>query len=222
MRGVVAAVLAMLAALPATAAQSERVDAAVVFLVDASGSMSAAEMAMARESHASALTSIEVLSAIAGGEYGRIAISYVEFADRPQTRIGWTVIDGVASASAFAEAVAQGEAPVPGSMTGLGAALAAADALFDALPYGTSRLVVDIVGDGRNNLAPHTIAGRRPLLARGAVINALPLMLSPDDDCIDAYFADEVAGGPGHFIMPIAAIDAMPTALRSKIVLELY
>ena len=222
MRRVVAAVLAMLAALPAATAQGEKVDAAVVFLVDASGSMSAVEMAMARESHASALTSSEVLSAIVGGENGRIAIAYVEFADRPQTRIGWTVIDGVASASAFAEAVAQGEAPVPGSMTGLGAALMAADVLFDTLPYGTSRLVVDIVGDGRNNLAPHTIAGRRPLLARGAVINALPLMLSPDDDFIDAYFAHEVAGGPGHFVMPIAAIDAMPTALRSKIVLELY
>jgi Mg-chelatase subunit ChlD len=218
----IAAAFVALAALPSAAAQVGRVDAAVVLLVDASGSMTEAELAMARGSHASALTSREVLSAITGGEHGRIAIAYVEFADRPQTRIGWTVIDSVASASAFAEVIAQGDAPIPGSMTGLGVALAAADALFDALPYRSSRLVVDVVGDGRNNLAPHTIVGRRSLLSRGAVINALPLMLSPDDDRIDVYFAGEVAGGPGHFIVPITAIDAMPTALRSKIVLELY
>lgn len=222
MRGLVAAVLAMLAASPAMTAHGDRVDAAVILLVDASGSMSAAELAMARESHASALISNEVLSAIADGEHGRIAVAYMEFADTPTRLVGWSVIDGRASAGDFAAQIPGGGAPAPGAMTGLGPALVAADALFDELPYGASRLVVDVVGDGRNNRAPHPVVGQRLLLARSATINAMPLMLSPDDDCIDAYFADEIAAGPGHFIIPVAEFYAMRTVLRSKILLELY
>jgi hypothetical protein len=60
------------------------------------------------------------------------------------------------------------------------------------------------------------------LLERGAIVNAMPLMLSPDDDRIDAYFASEIVAGPGHFVVPVAQIERMPSALRSKIVLELY
>ena len=221
-RVIVAAALVALASFPSAAEQGDRVDAAVILLVDASGSMSAAELAMARESHASALISSEVLGAIADGEHGRIAVAYVEYADTPTRLVGWSVIDGRASAGDFAAQIPVGGAPAPGAMTGLGPALVAADALFDELPYGTSRFVVDVVGDGRNNLAPHPVVGQRLLRARGATINAMPLMLSPDDDCIDAYFADEIAAGPGHFIIPVAEFTAMPTVLRSKILLELY
>jgi hypothetical protein len=208
--------------LTAAADERQKVDAALILLLDASGSISAEELDLARESHVRALTSAEVLGAIAEGEYGRIAVAYVEFADRPETRIGWMVIDGADSAEAFVAGIPNGPVSVPGSMTGVGPALLGANLLFDALPYDATRLVVDVVGDGRNNVAPHPIVGRRMLLERGAIVNAMPLMLTPDDDRIDAYFASEIVAGPGHFVVPVAQIERMPSALRSKIVLELY
>lgn len=219
------AVFLMLAASchwPAAAAEREKVDVALVLLVDASGSMSSAELSMARRSHARAVVSAEVLGAIAEGEQGRIALAYVEYAEAPAVRVGWSLIDGAISATAFAALVAEGRESSPGSLTGLGSALVAADGVFDALPYDASRLVVDVVGDGRNNVVPHPIVGQRLLLARGAVVNAMPLMLSPDDAGIDEYFAAEIAAGPGHFVIPVREPERFAATLRSKLVLELY
>jgi hypothetical protein len=60
------------------------------------------------------------------------------------------------------------------------------------------------------------------LLARGAVINGMPLMLDPSEAGLDAYYETAVIGGPGAFSMPLTRIGQMPAALRQKIVAELF
>lgn len=198
------------------------VDVAIVFLSDVSKSMQPEEIRIAREAHASAISSPEVLEAIAAGVHGRIAATFIEFAGTPTERVGWTIIDDPASARAFAERIRSLTAGAQ-PLTGVGAALVFAAVQIDRLPVSADRLVVDIVGDGvGTSWSAGVPIGRAALLARGAVINGLPLTIDPDERDVAAWYASAVVGGPGHFSMPLTRIDQMPAALRQKILAELY
>jgi hypothetical protein len=92
-----------LAALPA-AAETE-VDVELVLAVDVSRSMSPFELEIQRRGYAEALVSDEVLSAIADGFTGRIAVSYIEWAGSGSTRVvlDWTLIEGREDAERVAD-----------------------------------------------------------------------------------------------------------------------
>src|SRR5689334_19938672 len=64
----------------------DAIDAAVVLSVDASGSISGAELALQRRGYASAIMSAEVLAAIRSGRSGRIALIYCEWSYRGSLR----------------------------------------------------------------------------------------------------------------------------------------
>ena len=83
---------------------SPAVDVELVFLADSSGSIDQGENAFQRRGHAEALVHPDVLSAIRQGVMGRIAVTYVEWGNAAHQDIvvPWTVIDGPASAKAFA------------------------------------------------------------------------------------------------------------------------
>lgn len=165
-----------------------------------------------------------VLSAIEDGEYGRIAVAYVEFGATAAVRIDWTIIDGPDAAAAFAGRISAMSPDIPfgfKTTTAVGAGLLAADELIGRAPRAL-RLVVDVVGDGLSVFGPPVEVGREALLSRGAVINAMPVLMVAPDFGLSEWYARDVAGGPGHFTMPIAGTDKLPMALRSKIVQELY
>ncbi|MBC7156067.1 MAG: DUF1194 domain-containing protein, partial [Rhodobacteraceae bacterium] len=90
----------VLLALPAAA---QEVDLELVLLADASGSIRADELAFQREGYAEALTSPEVLAAIASNFTGTIALAYVEWAADTAVVVDWTLIDGPAAAGRFAD-----------------------------------------------------------------------------------------------------------------------
>ena len=85
-------------ALPAHAQDREPVDLELLLLADAASLIDAVEMAIQRHGYASAMIDPEVISAIRnGGEHGRIAVAYVEWAKarRQDVVVDWMVIDGV-------------------------------------------------------------------------------------------------------------------------------
>src|SRR5688572_29400990 len=84
-------------------AADTEVDLELVLAVDISYSMDFDELQLQREGYVAALTSKQVLDAIAEGIVGRIAVTYVEWAGSmdQQTIVDWQVIDGAASAEAF-------------------------------------------------------------------------------------------------------------------------
>lgn len=217
-----AAIAAIIWALSPPARAGE-VDVAIVFVVDVSGSMEEEEVAAARQAHIFALNSPEVLTAIADGVLGRIAVAYVEFGDAASIGVVWTVIDGAESARRFGDRIAKlpPGSYLGGGVTAVGAALLAADDLLDRAP-AAPRLVVDVVGDGINSSPPHPELGREAILSRGGIINAMPVLMDAPDRGLVGWYTETVVGGPGHFVMAIAGIDKMPMALRSKIVQELY
>ncbi|MGI9503387.1 MAG: DUF1194 domain-containing protein, partial [Geminicoccaceae bacterium] len=211
-----------LACLPKDAAAAgPEVDVAIVFLVDMSDSMDHTERRILRDSHADAVASETVLKAIDDGEFGRVALAYVEFGTRPIVRVSWEIVDGKESAESFRASIRA--APMINlGFTGIGSALEAARVLFAYCPCRPTKRVVDVAADGKNNNTPSVYFTRRSLLDMGAAINGLPIEINPWDPDITAYFADNIIGGPAAFNLPVTGMGQLPERLRQKIVLDLY
>ena len=204
------------------------IDVALVLLSDTSRSLDETELRIAKDSHAAAFRNPDVVRAIEKGFLGRIAVTYVEFSETAVQRIDWMIIDGPDAAALFADAVDAVESPSERSLTDIAAGLTLAKDLIDAMPYRATRLVVDIVGDGKHNTRfLGTFFGdvrpvRDELVASGIQINALPMLLDPSERDLAAYYETNVTGGPGGFSIPIRAIDDLQPALVRKLILELF
>lgn len=220
----VLAAAAFIAVGPAAAAE---VDLELVLAVDVSRSMDLDEHAVQRNGYVEAFRHPDVLNAIASGMTGRIAVTYLEWSGSATGTVvaPWTVIDGHGSAEAFAATLAA--APIQRLHgTSISNALNQASALFDESPYQSHRRVIDVSGDGPNNMGPAVLSARDAVLARGIVINGLPIMLKAPDGLysirnLDEYYADCVIGGPGAFLVPVRAIEGFAEAIRRKLVLEI-
>jgi hypothetical protein len=202
-------------------AAGPEVDAAIVFLADMSKSMDAQERNVIRESHAGAVASPTVLEAIEEGRHQRVALSYVEFGNTPIVRVEWSIVEGRESADAFGAAILRSPMRDLG-LTGIGGALVTAKVLLAGCPCRPAKTVVDVAADGKDNTIPSLYLARMALLATGATINGLPIVIRPWNADIVAYFADNVIGGPAAFNLPVAGMDQLPEKLRQKILQELY
>lgn len=221
-RLVLALVCLSLALMPEDSeATGPNVDAAIVFLVDMSDSMDRRERQILRDSHADAVASESVLTAIDDGEFRRVAFAYVEFGTRPVVRVSWAIVDGKESAENFRERILATPMANLG-YTGIGSALEAAGVMLAYCPCRPAKRVVDIAADGKNNNTPSVYFARRSLLDMGAAINGLPIEIDPWNPDITAYFADNIIGGPAAFNLPVTGMGQLPERLRQKIVLDLY
>lgn len=217
------AAITMMQIATAPASGPLQVDVALVLAVDVSRSMDPEELAIQRAGYVDALQHPDFISAVRDGRHGRIALLYFEWASAPivGSRIGWTVIDGDASASEFAEQVRLRPFGTYHS-TSISAALDFAAEELRGLPVQSNKRVIDISGDGFNNVGRLVIHSRNAVLNQGIVINGLPIMISEDrsDDQLDSYFAACVAGGPGSFVLPINKPSEFATGIRRKLILE--
>ncbi|ACJ00816.1 DUF1194 domain-containing protein [Rhodospirillum centenum] len=236
LRRVLAAVLlvalgTLVAVLPAGASRAQElpVDLELVLLVDVSGSVDAQEAELQRRGYADALMSDQVVEAIRSGPLGRIAVTYVEWADDTYqvVVVGWTVLDGPESARAFAERLTA--APVTTAFwTAIGSALDFATRQFDGNGAEGTRRVIDISGDGYSNRGRPPAEARDAAVAAGITINGLPILnsrpnpwggLPPLD--LDSYYQTHVIGGPGAFILVAEDFPAFGEAILAKLVKEI-
>ena len=220
-------VLAVLGAARPTAA-GDAVDVALVLAVDVSYSMDADEQRLQRTGYVTALTAPEVLAAIAAGEHKRIAVTYVEWAGMADQKIlvPWRVIDGPAAARAFADELTA-QPYRRAARTSIAGALTFALPLFDASGLTATRRVIDISGDGPNNQGIPVTEARARALARGIIINGLPIIWRRarpglmDIDNLDAYYETCVIGGDGSFMIPIRTPAHSNAATRLKLLQEI-
>ena len=204
------------------------VDVELVLAVDISFSMDPEEQELQREGYIHALTSNEFLRALKDGIHGKVAITYVEWANINERRVivPWRLIDGPEAADAFVAEIAR--APYRrASRTSVSGALEFSAQQFQNSGYKGLRRVIDVSGDGVNNNGPPVTIVRDEVVAKGIVINGLPIMLKPtvgsgmDIDGLDIYFEDCVIGGPGAFVIPIKERDKFKEATRTKLVQEI-
>jgi hypothetical protein len=205
------------------------VDVELVLAVDVSSSIGSDEQFLQRQGYVTALQSPEVVAAIRAGPFGRIAVAYVEWGDLTSQELvlPWTLVDDRLSAMSAAYRLT--EEPVGRSFgTSIAGALAYSGALFDGNGFQAERRVIDISGNGPNNVAPAVAPTREAVVAQGITINGLPVMI--DLVCchglysiegLDLYFEDCVIGGPGAFVIPVTRREDFADTIRRKLLLEI-
>jgi hypothetical protein len=213
------------------AAQDVPVDLELVLAVDVSGSIDAEEARQQREGYGAAVADPAVIEAIRANFHQRIALAYVEWADADYQRllIDWTVIEDAGSADEFAAALAA--APVSSERwTSISGAIDFAVPLFDGNGYAGERRVIDISGDGPNNRGPPITLARDRAVARGIVINGLPILNdrrqpsalpTPIELALDQYYTESVIGGPGSFVIPVQNFEDFRIAILKKLIHEI-
>jgi Protein of unknown function (DUF1194) len=212
-------------------AAAEPVDLALVIASDVSTSMSYAEKRMQQKGFVEAFRHPRIIEAMKGGRTGKIAVTYMEWGGRGRQEIivPWTIIDGEASAWSFSMAL---EANFPATLrsgTAMGDALQFASTLFGECGCNPERSVINISGDGTNNIGKDIAPVRLALLAQGVTINGLPIALgdpSNEEQSVSpqqliSYFYREVIGGPGAFSMPVLSHETYPPAIYRKLLREI-
>src|SRR6201982_1340749 len=198
-----------------------------VIAVSFSYSMDLDELAVQREGYAQAIVSKEFLQAMKPGPNGKVAVTYFEWSASSDQKIiiPWRMIDGPEAADAVANEIMK--TPVRrGSRTSISGAINFAMPLFDEAPSRGLRRVIDISGDGPNNNGPPITPARDEALAKGIVINGLPIMVKEpsystmDIDNLDWYYEDCVIGGRGSFVVPIKEREKHNEAIRTKLLQE--
>ncbi len=213
---------------PAAAQQDIPVDVELVLAVDVSRSMSPRELEIQRRGYAEALRNETVIQAIKRGIHGRIALTYIEWAESSAQRVvqPWTIIENQADAERVA-ALLTARFDSGFRRTSISGAISYSVAQFDGNGFSGLRQVVDISGDGPNNSGEPVVPARDRALEKGVVINGLPLMtregfgLQFSINNLDDYYRNCVIGGPASFVIPVRKWDEFPEAVRRKLVLEL-
>lgn len=215
--------------LPALPAAARQVDLELVLLADATGSITAEEIAFQRQGYASAITHPEVLAAIAGTAYGSIALTYVEWgqADSQHVVVPWTVIAGPEEAATFAEGLVAGPRAAFGR-NAIGAALLFGKGLIEGNEIEGWRRIIDVSADSANNHnGPDIAAARDEVLAAGITINGLAVACR---GCAQGWstaqglqqaFAERIIGGPGAFVVTAETEATFAEAVRRKLILEI-
>ena len=223
-------ILALLLALSplCAAAQDIEVDLELFLAVDVSRSMSPEDLDIQRRGYAEALTSPDVTQALQSGLNGKIALTYVEWAEDYAQRVivPWTLVETSEDATTIANRIT---AHFDSSLrrTSISGAIRYATQDFEGNGFKGFRRVIDISGDGPNNQGAPVQDARDAALTKGIIINGLPLMTEdaisniwgiPD---LDIYYQRCVIGGPGAFVIPVHGWSQFPDAVRRKLVLEI-
>ncbi len=221
------AIALAVALLPTVASADDHlvVDTAIVLAVDVSGSMDPEELSVQRTGYLDALRHPDLIRIVQAGPRGRIALGHFEWAGhvRRDETVSWRIIDGPEDIAAFASEIEA--VPLRTSFgTSISVAIDYAVEMMDAADFAADLWVIDISGDGPNNMGPPVTEARDRAVNRGITINGLPLILRPSRGMPDlaAYFEACVTGGIGAFVLPARSIEELSPAIRRKLFRELY
>ncbi len=213
--------LAWMMLAPGIAAAERPVDLLLVLAVDASGSVDARRFELQRRGYAEAFANPRILQAIRSGPLGAIAVTMFQWTGPSlQARIlDWMVIGDEASANAVAAAIAGTPRQLFRGGTSISGAIDYAVRLFPDSGLTAARRVIDVSGDGANNIGGPVGPARDAAVAAGIVINGLPILaLEPN---LDAYYRDNVIGGPGAFVVAVDSFEHFGDAILNKLIAEI-
>jgi hypothetical protein len=218
-------IVLLLAAAPAAA---EEVDVELVLAADGSGSIDDDELALQRQGYADAITSREVLDAIASGIHGKIAVAYVEWGGPTSQHVivDWAVIDGPDSAAAFAADLVSRPRAARG-YNSISAAIDFSVNLIETNAHQGIKKVIDVSGDGPNIGGRDVRAARDDAVALGVTINGLVIVRPGGQvrrvagEPLTVHYERDIIGGPGAFVVTADETTSFPEAVRRKMVLEI-
>lgn len=224
--------LMLLSALVAPARAAEPVDLLLVLAVDVSRSVDAQKFQLQRKGYAAAVANPRVIEAISSGRNGRIAVLFEEWSGfgNQKVVIDWTLIDGPKAAQAFADRLLESPRSFA-DRTSISGGIDFAVAQFPRAPFAAERRTIDVSGDGTNNAGRDVGQARDEALALGITINGLvilganPLPWNPQHTNppggLANYYRDNVAGGPGAFVLEAKDFNSFGEAIIKKLIAEI-
>jgi hypothetical protein len=217
---------------PPSGAQAQTVDLQLVLAADVSRSVDEGEFRLQRDGYAAAFSDPRVIRAIRSGQLGRIAVCYVEWSGEwaQKVIIDWTVIDDEETAGLFADQLTKAPRPFA-ERTAIGVAIDFAVDQFARSGHESQRRTIDVSGDGTNTNGKHPTVARDEAVAQGITINGL-VILSPEPmpwnawhthppGGLDNYYRENVAGGPGAFVLVAEDFNSFSYAIVNKLIREI-
>lgn len=197
------------------------VDLALVLGVDISSSVDKEEYALQRRGLAEALRRPEVLAAIRSGALKKIAITVVQWTDYESqvVIVPWMVISDEKSAARASRRVAEMVRFFGGHATHIAGMIQFGNWLLRTTPFAARRKVIDISGDGYDNVTDAPGRQRDAAVADGVTINGL--VIENEEKDLHAYYRDFVIGGPGAFVIRTPRYEDFGDAMEKKLIREI-
>jgi len=193
------------------------VDLALILAFDGSASVTYESFGLIASGTAAGLRDEVVVNGLLGGEHGAALLCLLLWSGPGEQELltDWTRIDSPKALADFADQVENVPRIVRAGSTAIGAALLVCEKLLAEAPAKSSRQIIDIAGDGRNNAGPEPMMVRDGLVEAGVTINGL-CVLHEEPDLLDSYERD-VIGGMGAFALVCANYTEFAQAMRQKL-----
>ena len=174
--------VACLSSAAGAAAQETDVDLELVLAVDVSRSMDPSERDLQKQGYIEALQHPDVLAAIRAGFLGQDC-RHVRGVGRPWRAPYSSAVDPDRRAGVGRRLRGQDRSQSQVSFlhgTSISGGLLFASGLFEKSVFRSARQVIDVSGDGPNNMGLPVLKARAVVLERGITINGLPIMINAD------------------------------------------
>ena len=218
-----------LAPFTADAGEQEKVGMQLILAADVSGSVNSARYKTQQDGYLEALGDSRVLNVIRELDPPVLAVTFIAWAREQQVMVPWMRVQDAKSMDLFRNRLQDTQRPQIGINTLISRALLFCNRLFDK-EFNGGRKVIDVSGDGDDNQG---IVGLREvrdaLVARGVVINGLPIIVKPPEyifppqppEGLDVYYRNHVVGGEGHVTIESIGFDNFKQAILQKLLLEI-
>ncbi len=209
------AALAGLAILGLTGtAKAIPVDLELSLVIDSSGSIDGGEFSQQINGYAQAFQQAQVVNSIVAAPNG-IAVNAILFASNASEVITFQHLQTAQDVADFADSLAAITRITGGTDIADGINLAVETINTNAFESGN--IIIDVSGDGEQNVAGDPAASRDAALSAGVSrINGIAI---GDQDVFDFYQAN-VIGGPDSFILQADSFDEFDAAIANKIQVE--
>jgi Protein of unknown function (DUF1194) len=219
--GMILAWIMLIAILPQSAHSQGNVDLVLVLALDVSSSVDGHEFDTQRAGLVRAFRHASVMNAIRRGRHKRIAVIAVQWAgyEQQQIMVPWTVIEHEPEALNFSRKLAEMPRAYPDGATHLSGIIHYSAKLALKAPYLALRRVIDISGDGVDNITGPPHDARDTAIQNGITINGLAIANETPD--LVEYYRANVIGGRSAFVLAARDYKTYPRAILRKLVREI-
>ena len=204
-------------------AEDLRTDINIVTALDVSDSIDAQSTRIEIDGMARAILAPEILRAIRAGRHRRVGFAIFAWHEGAYPElVSWTIIGDDQDARAVSERLrnvspsefgVSVDRMVEPRMTDLSGAIDHAAVLLLTAPFATDRMVLNIIGNGWDNVGEGPIHARDRLVGAGGTINGVIL---GEDPVLADYFRQNVIGGRGAFLVTARDKSAITNVLARK------
>lgn len=213
----------------AHAGEQEKVGMQLILAADVSGSVNGTRYKTQQDGYLEALGDPRLLDFIQELDPPVLALTFIAWSRGQEVMVPWMRVQDTPSMNSFRDRLSQVQRPQIGVNTLISRALLFCDRQFDQQFTG-GRKVIDVSGDGDDNegiFGLHRV--RDALVAKGVVINGLPIIVKPPEyifppqppEGLDVYYRNHVVGGEGHVTIESIGFDNFKQAILQKLLLEI-